>query len=701
MNLGLYGYLAAAIAYGFFAFLLLFSWRESLQGKLLFIVMSVSAIWSLIAVKIALHDESYMGLYQAFEIIRYIAWYIFLIKLFDVASVVGERGPKHALGFQQFSRKTLILSVGLALLLLINEVLASVFSLPGQFVFGIVGNVLLALVGLIVIEQLYRNISSRFRWATKYLFLGVGGIFIFDFYLYSDALLFRNIDPSLWESRGIIHLVAVPLIAISSTRNKNWSLNVFVSRDIVLNTSAIFIGGFYLLAMAGAGYYIREFGGSWGKFGQVLFITVAVVFLLVLASSTRLRAQIKVFLGKHFYKNKYDYRLEWLRLTEDLGDEGVDKNHYQNAIESLSHIVDARSGLLWLYDTEGYFYNAGEWQHKTFTARLAKQDALIKFLSETGYVVNLRELDTHADEYIDLELPESVSEVEQAWLIVPLQGPAELLGFVVLANPLVARAINWEDRDLLKTAAKQISSYLMVLMASVKLAESKQFEVFTRLSAYMVHDLKNIAAELNLVAINAQKFSTNPEFVSDAFETVENAAGDIDRLLEQLRNKRVQDEKKVEVNLSHIIAQVVEKKQQVLPAPHYDPVISEAVVALDKSRLSNVLAHLIDNAQQATSDEGEIVIMLSESAGYYLIEIKDSGHGMDDAFILNRLFKAFDTTKGNAGMGIGMYDSREFMRQLGGDILVQSKPEKGSIITLQVPLSLSSNENADDGNNQK
>jgi len=697
MNLGFYGYLVAAFAYGFFAVLLLFSWRESLQGKLLFSVMGISAAWSVIAVKISLHDESYLLPYQVFEIIRYIAWYVFLIKLFDLASVAAEGGKS----FQRFSRKAQFLSVGLACLFLLNEVLAEVFFLPGQFVLGMAGNVLLALVGLVIIEQLYRNTSSRFRWATKYLFLGAGGIFIYDFYLYSDALLFRNIDSGLWEARGIVHLVAVPLIAISSARNKNWSLNVFVSRDVVLNTGAIFVGGFYLLAMAGAGYYIKEFGGSWGRFGQVLFIAIAVVFLLVVVLSARLRAQIKVFLGKHFYKNKYDYRLEWLRLTKELGDDSSEKNHYRNAVKALSHIVEARSGLLWLRDDEGHYYNAGEWQHKIFKGRLKKQDALIRFLFSTGFVINVREIDKCSDEYENLELPVFVSEINKAWLIVPLLGSTELLGFIVLADPLVVRTMNWEDRDLLKTAAKQVSSYLMVLMTSVKLAESKQFEVFTRLSAYMVHDLKNIAAELDLVALNARKFSTNPEFVTDAFETVDNAAADINRLLEQLRNKKVQDEKTVTVNLSDVICQVVEKKQQGWPVPQYKATITTAIVALDKSRLGNVLAHLIDNAQQATADNGEILISLSESVDFYLIEIKDNGHGMDEDFIRNRLFKPFDTTKGNAGMGIGMYESREFMRQLGGDILVLSKPKKGSIIALQIPLSLSSNEEGDGGDNRK
>ena len=101
--------------------------------------------------------------------------------------------------------------------------------------------------------------------------------------------------------------------------------------------------------------------------------------------------------------------------------------------------------------------------------------------------------------------------------------------------------------------------------------------------------------------------------------------------------------------------------------------------------MSNVLAHLIENAQQATQDDGEVTIILSTSGTMHLIEIKDNGHGMDKDFIRNRLFKAFDTTKGNAGMGIGMFESREYIRQMGGDISVQSKPGKGSIITLSIP----------------
>jgi len=692
MNLALYSYLGAGLAYSFFAVLLLFSWRESVQGKLLFIAMLVSACWALAAAQVALHKEAYLLPYQALEVLRYITWYLFLFKLFGVVfsdTTPSRRSQKYS--YQQFVRWALPLSVGLAALLLLNEVLVVVFTLPGQFVFGMAGNVILALIGLAIIEQLFRNTSARYRWATKYLFFGAGGIFIFDFYLYADALLFRSIDQGLWDARGMVHVAAVPLLAISSARNKNWSLNIFVSRDIILNTTAILSGGFYLLAMAGAGYYLREFGGDWGKVGQVMFLTLAVVFLFVVLTSSQVRAKTRVFLSKHFYKNKYDYRIEWLRLTEDLKVDVDNKNHNNTVIEAMAHIVDARAGSLWLRDEKGDYKNAGSWQSGLLENVIEGDSSLIVFMEKKGFVINVKELDSHADEYNGLVLPEWLLKTGQPWLIVPLHGINELLGFVLLANPLIERSINWEDRDLLKTAAKQITSYLAVLTTSAQLAEAKQFEVFTRLSAYMVHDLKNIAAELELIAINSKKHTANPEFIEDAFGTVENAAADINRLLAQLRNRRAENERKTQVELAELVTDVITSKKHLLPAPQFK-VFSESqsgMVFLEKQRFANVLAHLIENAQQATPVDGEIIVTLSSTEKMHIIGIKDSGHGMDDDFIRNRLFKPFDTTKGNAGMGIGMYESREFIRQLGGDINVQSNPGKGSIITLHFPLSSS------------
>ena len=676
MNLGLYSYLGAAIAYGFFAIMLLFSWRASLQGKLLTIVIFVSAAWAALAASVAVEGIEQVEAYKTFEVLRYVAWYVFLLKLFDAAMAVGE-------GYRKFVRWALPVSVGLGGLILLDELT----GLSGQPLLALIGHIFLALIGLAIIEQLYRNTSLRHRWAIKYLIIGAGAIFAFDFYLYADTLLFRGVDQELWEARAVIHIIAVPLLALASVRNKNWSLNVFVSRDIVLNTTAILGGGLYLLVMAGAGYYLREFGGSWGRVGQVVFTSLAVALLAAVLFSGQLRSQARVFLGKHFYKNKYDYRVEWLRLTEKLSDNAEHDEGFTAAIEAMANTVEARAGMLWLRDDQSNFNNVASWNIQRIDRTISHHEPLIHFFDDKGFVINVKEVATRPDEYEGLVLPEWLSTLDRPWLMVPLFGSDTLIGFVVLTNPLVARAINWEDRDFLLTAAKQVTSYLMVIMTSNALAEAKQFEVFTRLSAYMVHDLKNIAAELELISRNATKHINNPEFIKDAFETVDNAAGDIKRLLEQLRNRRAQSEKRVLVDLTELVQKVVENKQQQLPRPTLASNCTACFATVERDRLANVLAHLIENAQQATKDDGSIEVRLMNHDSMQIIEIKDNGIGMDADFIRKRLFKPFDTTKGNAGMGIGMYESREFIRQLGGDIHVQSEPGNGTTISLHIPAS--------------
>jgi putative PEP-CTERM system histidine kinase len=227
----------------------------------------------------------------------------------------------------------------------------------------------------------------------------------------------------------------------------------------------------------------------------------------------------------------------------------------------------------------------------------------------------------------------------------------------------------------------------MVIMTSDALAEAKQFEVFTRLSAYMVHDLKNIAAELELVSLNAKNHINNPDFIEDAFETVDNAASDIKRLLDQLRNRRAQTEKRIILDLCELVPKVIESKQGSLPRPDLRMACSSCFIAAEKERLANVLAHLIENAQQATGEKGSVEVTLRKNDSMQIIDISDDGIGMDADFVRNRLFKPFDTTKGNAGMGIGMHESREFIRLLGGDIQVQSETGKGTTISLLIPAS--------------
>jgi putative PEP-CTERM system histidine kinase len=679
VSIGFYSYFAAACGFGLLTLLLMTSWRSSLQGKLLTVVAITSAVWAGLAATIP-DDVAY----QLFEIARYLAWYVFLMQLLEPAATGRSR-------CRRFLRWARPLSIGVATILLAGE-LYSVYALTpiqGQGLVGtlLIGHLLLAITGLAIIEQLFRNASSSHRWAIKYLFIGAGSIFAFDFYLYADALLFRGIDRELWEVRGLVNLAVVPMLVIAAARNKDWSLNIFVSRDIVLYSTTIMGGGLYLLAVSVAGYYLRDFGGSWGRLAQVFFFSLALILLLAVLFSGQLQTRLRVFLGKHFYRNKYDYRHEWLQLTLELNNRVEGENDFVKAIRVMAQIVNARAGLLWLSREHNRYENVAAWQMRRITdVEAGEESALVRFLEKKTFVINLKELDLRPDEYEGLDLPAWLGAVRGRWLVVPLFGLDSLLGFIILANPLLVRPLNWEDRDLLKMAARQVASNLAVLVASEALAEARQFEVFNRLSSYMVHDLKNIAAELEMVVKNAARHKANPEFLDDAFDTVNTASSDINRLLDQLRNKRVQEEKKVVIQLGSLVSEVIGKKQDMMPVPVLKQIRGECLVIAERARLANVLAHLIDNAQQATAKDGSVEVNLYQVDNTCVVEIRDTGHGMDADFIQTRLFKPFDTTRGNAGMGVGMYESREFIQQLGGEIRVESEPGKGTTIALYIPV---------------
>jgi putative PEP-CTERM system histidine kinase len=682
VNLGYYSYLSAALGFGFLAALLMFSWRSSLQGRLLTLVVIVSVVWAGVAASVAGDIQNLTGFYLSLEILRYVAWFVFLLKLFEPAA-------QQITGYRFLRRRGLMLCTGFAALLLVAE-LMTLYLATEELVqrltsLRFTGHVFLAMTGLAIIEQLFRNIAPEYRRDLKYLFIGAGGIFAFDFYLYANALLLMGIDRELWEARGFINLFSVPLLTIAAARNKGWSPNIFVSRDIVLHTTAIVGGGIYLLVMAAVGYYLQEHGGSWGRIVQVVFISLAAIFLVVVLFSGQLRREMRVFLGKHFYRNKYDYRREWLNLTGALNNKVRDMGSSDAAISLLAEIVDARAGQLWLDDGQGMYRNVAGWQMAPVNNTVSGKDGLVQFLAAKSYVVNLIQLSSRPDEYGKLVLPSWVDAVDRAWLVVPLSGLDSLTGFVILARPRSMLEVNWEDRDLLKTAARQVASHLAVLMTTDALAESRQFEAFNRLSSYMVHDLKNIAAGLEMVARNSEKHRDNPAFLDDAFDSVATAAGDIKRLLDQLRNKHVVSESKVMVDLVTLVTDVVRKLSHRKPVPEMGMPADTCCVIAEKGRLENVLTHLLENAQQATVEDGHVKIVLQHRYDTCIVRISDNGQGMDADFIKNHLFKPFYTTKGNAGLGIGMYESREFIRSLGGDIHVSSERGVGTQVVLQIP----------------
>jgi putative PEP-CTERM system histidine kinase len=271
---------------------------------------------------------------------------------------------------------------------------------------------------------------------------------------------------------------------------------------------------------------------------------------------------------------------------------------------------------------------------------------------------------------------------------------SQCIGFVLVKRSELQVTINWEDRDLLKTAGQQAASHLAQYQADQALVQSRQFEAFNRLSAYIVHDLKNILAQQSLIVTNAEKHKHNPEFVDDVIDTVKNSVARMTSLMTQMRS----GERGVatrSVNLGELLAQVVGDTRGREPAVELETIDAEILVNVDPEQLATVFGHMIQNAQDATGKKGFVSVRIKFDEHCVIVVVEDSGIGMESDFIRERLFKPFDSTKGLTGMGVGAFESREYIRSLGGDISVESEPGVGSIFSIILPRAL-----ADEGVDQ-
>ena len=135
-----------------------------------------------------------------------------------------------------------------------------------------------------------------------------------------------------------------------------------------------------------------------------------------------------------------------------------------------------------------------------------------------------------------------------------------------------------------------------------------------------------------------------------------------------------------------MLAEVAKVRSGAAPVPRVEVRAEALRVLADRDRLAAVLGHLVQNAQEATGKGGHVTLRLVREADAAVIEVEDDGVGMDAEFVRERLFKPFDTTKGNAGMGVGAYEAREFVRAHGGTIDVRSAPGEGTTFRLRFPL---------------
>ncbi len=663
-------------------------WRSGRGGPGAWLIAAVGCmmVWAVITALAPHIPDLGRALGSASETLRSGGWLVFLSVLITRHwTSYGRTDLVRATRIGVFGALGLLLALDIVLALQNFDLVPRNILVPQIL---LLGRMAMAVAGVFLLDNLYRNTAATDRWGIKLLGLGLGGLFLYDFFFFADAVLSSRFSATLYEARGAVNALVVPLFAISAARNPSWKLNVFVSRGAVIHTASLIASGVYLVVMGAAGYYLRDLGGRWGTILQVTFWFGSLLLLLVIVFSGQFRARMRVLVSKHFFNYRFDYREEWLRFISTLSQSEMAHGLPERVIQAVADIVDSPGGALWQRDDMGYYTRTAVWNFKSdLRGSFAPDDPFIRFVGERAWLVDFQELPERPDLYVGCEIPGWLQH-PRSWLIVPLLHHSdELLGLILLERPRAPRVLNWEDRDILKTVGRQVASYLAEQSAERALAEARQFDEFNKRFAFIIHDIKNLASQLSLLVKNADKHAGNPEFQRDMILTVRDSVDKMQTLLTRLNRLRESDGR-----TDAAVVDLVPILRRLSGMPRRDKVEltfscdhERVPVVVDPVQIETVFTHLMQNALDAIGTEGRVDVRLTIKEGWALAAVADNGPGMDEAFVRDELFKPFRTTKA-AGYGIGAYEARQIVRHFGGRLEVDSAPGRGTTMTVRLPL---------------
>ena len=545
----------------------------------------------------------------------------------------------------------------------------------------------ISLAGFGLSAQLNRDAPVENTLTLSALAIASGVIFASQVLWFGVATLTGSASQGYDVFRLLAAGIAGLILLYAVRRRPQWSLDIFVSPQ----SSAYVPRLLAVLAFLGALLALTPISRSLVADNLQLFagvlITLVGVPVTVLMFSENLSARLRVFISKHFLPFRFDYREEWLRLIDTLSAPDQRLPLPERSIKAVAQIVNAPAGLLWwrVSDEEPYRCIAS-WNTRLLPdTEVRADDPALVFMHERQWILDTAELDRDPELYEGLRRPAWAEQLPSGLLVVPLFSNEALFGFIVLLQSSSAFRLAFEEIDLLRTSGRQVAAHLAQYQADKQLAEVQQFEAFNRLTAFVMHDLKNLIAQQSLMVKNAAKHKGNPEFFEDAMATIENSVARMNKLLRQLQSGDAAGPVEI-VNLSEALSDAIRRTENRQPQPDFDGQSERLSARINREGFSAVVAHLIRNAQDATSPKGSVVVSLRNNASHAEVCIADDGCGMSADFIRTRLFRPFDSTKGSKGMGIGAYQARTFIVDAGGAVQVDSKPEQGTRVIIRLPL---------------
>jgi PAS domain S-box-containing protein len=221
---------------------------------------------------------------------------------------------------------------------------------------------------------------------------------------------------------------------------------------------------------------------------------------------------------------------------------------------------------------------------------------------------------------------------------------------------------------------------------------SQRMETVGRLAGGVAHDFNNMLTAILGCAELVEGRTRHDPVAGDALdiirEAAEKAAGLTRRLLsfarKQVFNLELIDLRELVANTERLLSRIIGENIRI----HVQLGELEILIRADRAQVEQVLINLAVNARDAMPHGGslhiEVGIASLSTGDWALLRVRDSGEGISEA-TLPHIFDPFFTTRHN-GTGLGLSTCYGIVKQLGGDIVVDSEPGKGTRFTIHLPF---------------
>lgn len=549
-----------------------------------------------------------------------------------------------------------------------------------------------AVLILMNLERTFRHTIGHLRWQTKFMFLGIAGIFGMHLFADSQTILYKSINPGMDAISAGVLVVADVLVLRSFYRGRPLQAGVQLSHQFLYSSFTALIVGVYFIAVGVIAWLSLQFAWLPSVNIAIFFVFLAVVVVAAVLLSDRLRLKRKQFITRHFHRPQYDYQRIWARFTEQTASVTETEDLCNRVVRLVSDTLEVLSVSIWLVE--------GRQEHLSFGGSTVFTDDeshqrrsifqggadLIRAMADRHMPVDL---EGREDDWVeDLRHTYGTEDGRESRVryCVPIRAAGQLIGVMTLSEKVFYEPLTFEEMELLKNVADQVAAALLNLRLAERLRQAKELEAFQAMSAFFMHDLKNLSSKLSLVTQNLPVHLDNPEFRSDALRTISQCVAKINSMSGRLTLLSQKLELfRAETDVNAFIAAAVAGAETYLAVPVSLDLQEVPPIVIDREQINKVLENLLMNAHDAVGTDGRITVASALRDGWVELSVSDNGNGMSREFVEKHLFRPFQTTK-KQGMGIGLYHCRTIVETHGGRIQVESEEGRGTTFRVLLPL---------------